>query len=178
MILVPRTGMAVEKRKFSKIPNWRHYLLKTRAKRKKNWQNNWDWLKKLFRNASKPREWFRSKEIGFRTSWSREMLNGVSLLVKSCFKDRIGRGFYIALWPATKNAFTTIIPSTENHGECPDMLPHRRSDRIFTVPRLGHISQDRLRYTWKHWSGISVFRGISIKVWGTLLRLNDIDYHI
>ena len=27
-----------EKRKCSKIPNWRHYLLKTRAKRKKNWQ--------------------------------------------------------------------------------------------------------------------------------------------
>ena len=26
-----RTGIAVEKRKFSKIPNWRHYLLKTRV---------------------------------------------------------------------------------------------------------------------------------------------------
>ena len=32
----------VEKRKLSKIPNWRHYLLKTRAKRKKNWQNYWE----------------------------------------------------------------------------------------------------------------------------------------
>ena len=33
-------GMAVEKRKFPKIPNWRLYLLKTSAKRKKNWQNH------------------------------------------------------------------------------------------------------------------------------------------
>ena len=31
-----------KKRKFSKIPNWRHYLLKTRVKRKKNWQNHWE----------------------------------------------------------------------------------------------------------------------------------------
>ena len=94
------------------------------------------WLKKSFRNASKLRKWFRRKEIGFRTSWSQEMLNGVPLLVNSCFKDRIGRGFYIALWPATKNGSTTIIPNAENHGEYPDMPPRLRSDRIFTVPRL------------------------------------------
>ena len=31
---------------------------------------------------------------------------------------------------------TTIISSAENHGECPDMPSRRRSDRIFTVPRL------------------------------------------
>ena len=30
-----------EKKKISKIPNWRHYLLETRAKCKKNWQNHW-----------------------------------------------------------------------------------------------------------------------------------------
>ena len=30
------------KRIFSKILNRRHYLLKTRAKRKKNWQNHWE----------------------------------------------------------------------------------------------------------------------------------------
>ena len=76
--------------------NWRHYLLKTRAKRQKNWQNNLEWFNKLFRNASKPWEWFRSKEI----------------------------------------EFSTIIPSAENHGECPDMPPRRRPDRMFTVPRL------------------------------------------
>ena len=52
-----------------------------------------DSINKPFRNASKPWEWLRSKEIGFCTSWSREMLNGVSLLVNSCFKDRIGSGF-------------------------------------------------------------------------------------
>ena len=44
-------------------------------------------------------EWFRSKEIGFPTSWNWEMLYGVSFLVNSCFKDRIGRDFSIALWP-------------------------------------------------------------------------------
>ena len=37
-----RHGMAEEKRKFSKFPNWRHYLMKTRAKRNKNWQNHWE----------------------------------------------------------------------------------------------------------------------------------------
>ena len=78
----------------------------------------------------------RNKEIGFRTCWSWEMLNGVSLLVNSCFKERIGRGFYIALWPVTKNGSTTIIPSGENYGECPDMPPREWPDRIFTVPRL------------------------------------------
>ena len=58
------------------------------------------------------------------------------MLVNSCFKDRIGRGFYIALWPATKNRSTTIIPSAGNRGVCPGMPPRRRPDRIFTVPKL------------------------------------------
>ena len=64
------------------------------------------------------------------------MLHGVSLLVNSCFKDRIGRVFHIALWLVTKNGSTTIIPNAENHRECPDMPPRRWPDRIFTVPRL------------------------------------------
>ena len=79
---------------------------------------------------------FRSKEIGFRTSWSRDMLNGVSLLINSCFKDRIRRFFYIALWLATKNGSTMMIRSAENHRKCPDMPPRRWPQRIFTVPRL------------------------------------------
>ena len=54
VILMSRSDMAVEKRKFSKIPNWKHYLLKTRAKRKKNCQNHWEWLNKPLPNASKP----------------------------------------------------------------------------------------------------------------------------
>ena len=82
LFLMSRTGMAVEKWKFAKIPYRRRYLLKTtRAERKKDCQNHWKWLNKPFRNASKPWEWFTSKEIGFRTSWSPEMLNSVSLLV-------------------------------------------------------------------------------------------------
>ena len=136
VILISRTGMAVEKNKFSKIPNWRHYLLKTSAICKKNWQNHWEWLNKPFWNASRLWEWFRSKKVGFRTSWSREMLNDISLLVNSCLKDRIERGYYIALWSATKCGSTTVIPSAENHRECPDTPPRRRPDRTFSVPRL------------------------------------------
>ncbi|GFY23747.1 mariner Mos1 transposase [Trichonephila clavipes] len=30
-------SMAVEERRFSKMQNWRHYLIKTRVKRNKNW---------------------------------------------------------------------------------------------------------------------------------------------
>ena len=63
--------------------------------------------------------------IGGRTCW-RLMPNA----------RRIERDFNIALWPATKNGSTMIIPSTENHGECPDIPPHRRPDQIFTVTRL------------------------------------------
>ena len=87
VILMSRTSMTVKNRKFSKIPNWRHYLLKTRAKRKKNCRNHWEWLKKPFRIAWKSWEWFISKEIGFGTSWSREMsilqhVNGRSNVAK------------------------------------------------------------------------------------------------
>ena len=166
VILMSRIGMAVKKSKFSKIPNWRYYLLKTHAKRKKNWQNYWEWLNKPFRNASKPREWFWSKEIGFRTSWNREILNGVYLLMNRCFKDGIARGFHNALWPATKNAFTTIIPSAENHGERQSTSTARPNIHVAKVmlcitklsssmTMLGHMSQDRSRNTWKRWNGKS-----------------------
>ena len=93
VILMSKIGIAVEKRKFSKVPNLRHYLLKSRAKRKENWQYHWEWLNEPFQDASKPWEWFGNKKIGFRTSWVPEMLNGVSLLVNICFKDRTGRCF-------------------------------------------------------------------------------------
>ena len=56
LILMSRTGMTVEKKTFSRIPNWRHYLLKAHAKRKTNWQNHWGWLNKSLRNASNPWE--------------------------------------------------------------------------------------------------------------------------
>ena len=123
---------SVEERRFSKMQNWRYYLSKTRVKIKKNWH---EWLNKPFQNASKPWEWFRSKEIGCHTNWSREMLNGVCLLVNSCLKGKDGRDFCIALWLGTKNRFITIISSAENHEEFPAMLPRRRSNRIFTAPR-------------------------------------------
>ena len=120
------------------MQNWRHYLSKTRVKIKKNWHDHWEWLNKPFQNASKPWEWFRRKEIGCRTNWSREILNSVCLLVNSCLKGKDGRNFCIALWLGTKNGFITIISSVENHsrGEFPAMLPRRRPNRIFTAPRL------------------------------------------
>ena len=80
-----------------KMQNWRHYLNKTRVKIKKNWHDHWEWLNKPFQNASKSWEWFRSKEIGCRTNWSREMLNRVCLLVNSCLKGKDGRDFCIVI---------------------------------------------------------------------------------
>ena len=112
-----KTGMAVEQRKFSKIPKWRHYLLKTRAraKRKNNWQNHWEWLQQVISK--------RLKAMG---------------MIQRQGNGRGGnrKGFYIALWLTTKNRSTTRIPSAENRGECPEMLSRRRPNRIFTVPRL------------------------------------------
>ena len=133
VILMSKSDIAVEERKFSKMQNWRHYLSKTRVKIKKNWHDHWKWHNKPFQNASKPMG-MRSKEIGCRTNWSREILNGVCLLVNSCLKGKDGRDFCIALWLGTKNGFITIIPSAENYGE-PAMLPRRRPNRIFTAPR-------------------------------------------
>ena len=119
VILLSRTGMAVEKRIFSKIPNWRHYLLKTHAKRKKNWQNHWEWLNKPFQNASKPWEWFKGKEIGFRMSWSREMLKGFFLLVNSCFKDRteysLCQGYALHLMGPARCGVLWAVETEWNH---------------------------------------------------------------
>ena len=81
----------------------------------------------------------RPKAMGIiqkQGQWVSYELNGVFLLVNSCFKDRIGRGFYTALWPTTKNGSSTIIPSAKNHGECPVMRPRRRPGRMYTVSRL------------------------------------------
>ena len=94
---------------FEDAEGWRHYLSKTRIKIKKNWHDHWEWLNKPFQNASKPWEWFRSKEIGCRTNWSREMLNGVCLWIatwKKRFLHRIVTG---------DEKWVTIIPSVKNH---------------------------------------------------------------
>ncbi|GFV62775.1 mariner Mos1 transposase [Trichonephila clavipes] len=42
VILTSKTSMVVEERRFSKMQNWRHYLIKTRVKRNKNWQDHWE----------------------------------------------------------------------------------------------------------------------------------------
>ncbi|GFX59747.1 uncharacterized protein TNCV_1777861 [Trichonephila clavipes] len=42
VILKSKTSMAVEERRFSKMRNWRHYLIKTRVKRNKNYHDHWE----------------------------------------------------------------------------------------------------------------------------------------
>ncbi|GFW20415.1 uncharacterized protein TNCV_4546821 [Trichonephila clavipes] len=42
VFLKSKTSMAVEERRFSKMQNWRHYLMKTRVKRNKNCQDHWE----------------------------------------------------------------------------------------------------------------------------------------
>jgi len=37
VILISKIGIAVEERRFSKMQNWKHYFMKTRVKRKKNY---------------------------------------------------------------------------------------------------------------------------------------------
>ena len=130
-------------------------------------QNHWEWLNKPFRNSSKAIGWFRSKEFGFRTSRSREMLNGVSLLVNSCLKRQNRKGVLHRVITSNENGSTTIIPSAENHGECPDMPSSRWPDRIFTVPRLCSVfgGSSSVYYEllipsetiiiWKRWNGRS-----------------------
>ena len=75
------------------------------------------------------------------------MLNDVSLLVNSCFKARIRRGFYMALWPATKDGSTMIIPSAENHREYPDM-PHGAKVMLYiSWDQLGVVYYELLKPT-------------------------------
>ena len=93
-------------------------------------------------------------------------------------KYRIGRGFYIALWPTTKNGSTTIYSSAKNHGECPDMPPCRRPDRIFTVPRLCSAFGGT-RSVWSvmsSWNWVQLSQGMGIErnwcVWAEHWRKN------
>ena len=39
VIFTSKTSIAMEERRFSKMQNWRHYLIKTRVKIKKNWHD-------------------------------------------------------------------------------------------------------------------------------------------
>ena len=107
------------------------------------------------------------------------MLNGVSLLVTSCFKDRIERDFYIAMWPAVINESTTIILSAENHGEFSDMPPRWRPEQIFTVPRLCSAF-GRISSVWClmiYWNRVKPSQGIDIErnrcVWAEHWRRNS-----
>ena len=129
VILMSKTGIA-EERRFPKMQNWRHYLSKTRVKIKKNWHDHWEWLNKPFQNSSKPWEWFRSKKIGSYELKPRDVER--RLFVCEQLLERQRRKGFLHRIVRTKNGFITIIPSAENHGEFPAMLPRRWPNRIFT----------------------------------------------
>ncbi|GFX89135.1 hypothetical protein TNCV_2854331 [Trichonephila clavipes] len=61
------------------------------------------------------------------------LLDGVRGYTEYCLQVKDGRDF----WKGTGDEkwVVTIIPSAENHGDIPAMLPRRRPNRIFTVPR-------------------------------------------
>ena len=59
--------MAVEKRSFSKVPNRRHYLLKTSAKRKKNW--HFETPQRQNRTVIGNKKWVHYDNLKRRKSW-------------------------------------------------------------------------------------------------------------
>ena len=61
VILMSRTDIVVEKRKFSKIPNWRHNM-------REELVESLGVPQQAILKCIKAWRWFRSKEIGFRTS--------------------------------------------------------------------------------------------------------------
>ena len=64
------------------------------------------------------------------------MLNSVYLLVNSCSKDRIGRGFRIAFWPVTRNGPTTLIPNHRGSvSNANDVFEPNIEGETATVPR-------------------------------------------
>ncbi|GFV72790.1 mariner Mos1 transposase [Trichonephila clavipes] len=71
VILNLKTSMAVEERRFSKMQNWRHYLIKTRVKPNKNCQDHWEQRRKgfLLRIATRDEKWFRYVNPKRRKSW-------------------------------------------------------------------------------------------------------------
>ena len=137
VILTSKTGIAVEERRFSKMQNWRHYLSKTRVKIKKNWHDHWEWLNKPFQNASKPWE-FRSKEIGRRTNWSRNVERCLFACEQLLERQR-RKGFLHRIvtgdkkW-GRKNHYDNS-KRRKSWGVSGQMLPRRRPNRIFTAPR-------------------------------------------
>lgn len=133
--VLSKAGIMVDERKVSKIQDSRHYFVKNRIKIKRNWKDHWKWHKMLLiRSVSMVWVWFKSKEIGTRTSWNQEMLNGFSLLVNSC-KGKYRNDFCIKLWLQTKNGSVMMALSAKNHGDTPVIHPRRRPNRIITFPR-------------------------------------------
>ena len=170
-----RTGMAVKKRTFSKIPKSRHYLLKSWRlvpKRKKNWQNHWVWLNEPFRNASKPMEMIQKQGNWVPYELKPRDVERCFFACEQLLQRQNRKGFfYIALWPPTKNGPTMIILSAENHEGCLDMPPRRRPDLILTVSRLYSVFSGTSSECW-----IKLSQGIGIErnwcVWAEHWRRN------
>ena len=131
VILTSKTGITVEERTFSKMQNWRHYLIKTRVKIKKNWHDHWEWLTSHFKTPQSHGNDSKARKLGaVRVEAERCLFACEQLLERQRRK-----GFLHRIVTGDGNGFITITPSAENHGEFPAMLPHRWPNRIFMAPR-------------------------------------------
>ena len=83
---VSKTGITVEERMFSKMQNWRHYLIKTRIKIKKNWHDHWEWLNKPFQNASSHENDSEARKLGAVQVEAERCWTVFILLVNSCLE--------------------------------------------------------------------------------------------
>ena len=130
-----KTKSVPDVQKSFKTQNWRHYSMEIRVKRKKSLHYHWKWLNETFLYASKPWEWFKSKEIGFRTNWNRGTLKGDFLLVNNCLKGKKEKVFCIAIASsrAMKNGSITITQREENRGVRPVTHQHQRQRHIFNL---------------------------------------------
>ena len=136
VILMSRTGTVVEKRKFWKILNWKHHLLKTRAKRKNNWQNHWEKSIRHFETPQSHENDSEARKLCSLRVEAERCWTAFLCLWTAASKTESEGVFTSQLWSAKKNGSTMIIPSAENHGKYPDIPPCGRPDQIFTVLKL------------------------------------------
>ena len=89
--------MAVENRKFSKISKWSHYLLKTRAKCKKDLGESLGVTQQAILKCFKAMGMIQKQENWVLYELKPRDAERHFFACERCFKDRIGRGFYTVL---------------------------------------------------------------------------------
>ena len=125
-----------EGQKPSKTLNWRHCLMRIRAKRKKSLLSALG----VTRQAISKRLHALGK-IQKQGTWvpydlkPRDVDRRFST-VNNCFSGKKRKVFFTASRRVMKNGFITATQREESHGDCPVMLLRRRLGRIFTLRRL------------------------------------------